>query len=93
MNPAAPEDFQHFSLSSLPHRQLAALADAGEMLSHQPDNLAQLELHMHDEPDVQQEENLINLCADIATLRKQWQRVIRAQQVTTQYQQHYPEGN
>lgn len=93
MSLAAPEDFQHFSLSSLPHRQLAALADAGEILSHQTDNLALLELLMQDEPDVQQEENLVSLCADIATLRKQWQRVIRAQQVTAQYQQHYPEGN
>lgn len=93
MNLAAPEDFQHFSLSSLPHRQLAALADAGEILSHQTDNLALLELLMQDEPDEQQEENLVNLCADIAKLRQQWQRVIRAQQVTAQYQQHYPEGN
>ncbi|CAI8750144.1 hypothetical protein HVZ46_08610 [Citrobacter freundii] len=93
MSLAAPEDFQHFSLSSLPHRQLAALADAGEMLSHQTDNLALLELLMHDEPDGQQEENLVSLCADIATLRKQWQQVTRAQQVMAQYQQHYPEGN
>ncbi|HHH7315039.1 TPA: AAA domain-containing protein [Escherichia coli] len=93
MNLAAPEDFQHFSLSSLPHRQLAALADAGEILSHQTDNLALLELLMHDEPDGQQEENLVSLCADIATLRQQWQQIIRAQQVMAQYQQHYPEGN
>lgn len=93
MSLAAPEDFQHFSLSALSHRQLAALADAGEILSHQTDNLALLELLMQDEPDEQQEENLVNLCTDIAALRQQWQRVIQAQQVTTQYQQHYPEGN
>ncbi|EOI3505417.1 hypothetical protein ACULV4_003678 [Cronobacter dublinensis] len=42
---------------------------------------------------MQQEENLVSLYADIATLRKQWQQVTRAQQVMTQYQKHYPEGN
>lgn len=93
MSLAAPEDFQRFSLSSQSHRQLAALSDAGEILSHQTDNLALLELLLHDEPDVQHEENLLNLCTDVAELQKQWQQVIRAQQVMAQYQQHYPEGN
>ncbi|WP_369834255.1 hypothetical protein [Cronobacter dublinensis] len=42
---------------------------------------------------MQQEENLVSLCADIATLRKQWQQVTRAKQVMAQYQKHYLEGN
>ncbi|MBS6124788.1 MAG: hypothetical protein KH811_09195, partial [Veillonella sp.] len=93
MSLAAPEDFRKFSLSSLPHRQLAALADAGEILSQQVDSLALLALLLHAEPEAQQEVGLLALNTEVAELQAQWRQVIRAQQLTAQYQQLYPEGN
>lgn len=93
MSFAAPEDFQYFTLSSLPHQQLAALADAGERLSHQPDNLALLKMLLHAEPEAQHEDDLMALSAEVAEMQAQWRYVARAQQLSAQFQQHYPEGN
>lgn len=93
MKTAAPDDFQYFSLSTLTHCQLAALADAGEILSQQTDNLALLELLLHAEPDVQQEVGLMNLSTEVAELQKQWRQIAQAQQIVAQHQQHYPEGS
>ncbi|MFC3395040.1 AAA domain-containing protein [Brenneria rubrifaciens] len=93
MRAAAPEDFQHFNLAAQSHRQLAALADAGEALSQQPDGLQLLTLLLHPEPDVQQEDRLQNLSIEVAELQAQWRKVLHAQQAVAQHQQRYPEGN
>lgn len=93
MRLAAPGDFHNFALSSLSHRQLAALADAGEKLSQQEESLALLRLLVHAEPEAQEEVDLLALNTEVAELQAQWRRVILAQQLTAQYQQRYPEGN
>ncbi|WP_244947289.1 AAA domain-containing protein [Cronobacter turicensis] len=93
MNLAVPDDFHYFRLSSFSHHQLATLADAGEILSRQPENLILLAKLLHEEPDVQQEETLMSLCRHVEMLQEQWRRVILAQHVMAQHQMHYPEGN
>lgn len=93
MNQAVPEDFHSFGLSSLTHPQRAALADAGELLAQQTDNLALLQQLLHDEPDAEQETGLETLAAEISGCQAQWQQVLHAQQVMAQHQRQYPEGN
>ena len=93
MSLAAPEDFQHFSLFTLTHHELAALADAGDRLAHQEDNLALLEVLLHAEPEAQYEADLMTLSSNVAKMQKQWRQVIRAQQLMATYQQDYPEGS
>ncbi|AOM41340.1 AAA domain-containing protein [Xenorhabdus hominickii] len=93
MYTAASEDFQYFNLTELSHQQLAALADASESLSQQIENLRLLKLLLQPEPDVQQEDNLLSLSVEVADLQTQWNKVVYAQQMVTQYQQRYPEGN
>ncbi len=93
MNHAAPGDFQYFGLSSLSHRQLAALADAGETLAHQTANLALLAQLLDGEPDLQQIEEIIKLRAEVAKIQQQCLQVTHAQQTTALYRQRYPENN
>jgi hypothetical protein len=93
MNQAVPEDFQSFGLSSLNHQQLAELADAGELLAQQTDNLNLLQQLLQEEPDAEEETELERLLINITERQSQWRQVVHAQQVMAQYQQQYPEGS
>ncbi|HAY3883690.1 AAA domain-containing protein [Escherichia coli] len=90
---AAPDDFDYFGLSSLSHRQLAALADAGEILSHQEETLTLLKVFLDAGTGEPREDDILGFLADVEHLQDQWKRVVQAQQVMTRYRQDYPEDN
>ncbi len=93
MDFAAPEEFKYFNLSEIPHRQLAALADAGEILAQQTHNLELLKQLRLPAPDLSQEEALKHLMRHVKQMKSQWQDILNAQELQRQHHHNYPEGN
>ncbi|QHM73821.1 AAA domain-containing protein [Mixta intestinalis] len=93
MQAAVPEDFHYFHLDRLTHAQLAALADAGEALSRQTDNLQLLKLLMQPETDPKEEGHLLEFVRDATALQALSHKIIHAQRTVASYQQRYPEGS
>ncbi|MCL6374944.1 hypothetical protein EXT64_18865 [Pectobacterium atrosepticum] len=93
MHAASPADFQYFNLTSHSHQQLAALADSGEALSLQPENLELMKLLLQSEPDEKQEKVLQDLENQTTELQELWNKVVHAQETMALHQQYYPEGS